>query len=102
MIEDWRYDDGKMAERQICLTAFIRQEIPINREVYEFCNYYVSNGMLQIPDTQQKLEEAIESHNGDLYSFVGEKLFKEFSIWQNLNERQESDQEIDQESEETS
>ena len=42
MIDDWRYDDGKMVERQLCLTSFIHQGIPINREVYEFCHYYVS------------------------------------------------------------
>ncbi len=86
MIEDWRYDDGKMAERQICLTAFIHKQMPINREVYEFCHYYVSNGMLKIPDTKEGLEEALVSHGGDLYSFVGEKLFKEFSKYQDLNE----------------
>jgi hypothetical protein len=86
MIEDWRYDDGKMAERQICLTAFIHQQIPINREVYEFCHYYVSNGLLNVPSTQQGLEEELVSHGGDLYAFVGENLFKEFSKYQTLNE----------------
>ena len=79
MIDDWRYDDGKMTERQICLTAFIHQGIPINREVYEFCHYYVSNGMLKIPDTKEKLEEELRSHNGDLYAFVGDGISKEFS-----------------------
>ena len=86
MLEDWRYDDGKMAERQICLTAFIHKQMPINREVYEFCHYYVSNGLLSIPATQEGLEEALVSHGGDLYAFVGENLFKEFSKYQNLNE----------------
>ena len=85
MIEDWRYDDGKMAERQICLTAFIHKQIPINKEVYEFCHYYVSNGMLKVPDTKEGLEEELASHGGDLYAFVGEKLFKEFSKYQTLN-----------------
>jgi|TARA_B100000035_G_scaffold128973_1_gene109640 hypothetical protein len=105
MIDDWRYDDGKMAERQICLTAFIHEGIPINREVYEFCHYYVSNGMLQVPSTQQQLEEELGRHNGDLYAFVGEKLFKEFSRWQSINERserQKSNQETNQTSKETS
>lgn len=86
MIDDWRYDDGKMAERQICLTAFIHKGIPINREVYEFCHYYVSNGMLQIPATEQELQEELVKHGGDLYAFVGDQLFKEFSKWQTLNE----------------
>ena len=86
MIEDWRYDDGKMTERQICLTAFIHKQMPINREVYEFCHYYVSNGLLSIHATQEGLEEALVSHGGDLYAFVGENLFKEFSKYQSLNE----------------
>jgi hypothetical protein len=85
MIDDWRYDDGKMAERQICLTAFIHQEIPINREVYEFCHYYVSNGLMNIPTSQEELEKELADHGGDLYAFVGKNLFKEFSIWQNIN-----------------
>ena len=104
MIEDWRYDDGKMAERQICLTAFIHKQMPINREVYEFCHYYVSNGLLSIPATQEGLEEALVSHGGDLYAFVGDGISKEFDLWKKINEgpiRQESDQEIDQASKET-
>jgi hypothetical protein len=105
MIDDWRYDDGKMRERQICLTAFIHQGIPINREVYEFCHYYVSNGMLKIPYTKEKLKEKLRSHNGDLYAFVGDGISKEFDLWKKINEgpvRQESDQETNQASEEAS
>ena len=85
MIDDWRYDDGKMAERQICLTAFIHQQIPINKEVYEFCHYYVSNGLMNIPASQEELEKELAAHGGDLYAFVGKKLFKEFSKWQDIN-----------------
>ena len=102
MIDDWRYDDGKMVERQLCLTSFIHQGIPINREVYEFCHYYVSNGMLKVPDTKEKLEEELRSHNGDLYAFVGDGISKEFSLWQKINERQEGNQETTEASEETS
>tara|TARA_B100000085_G_scaffold9546_1_gene8358 strand:- start:539 stop:757 length:219 start_codon:yes stop_codon:yes gene_type:complete len=68
-------------------------------------HYYVSNGMLKIPDTKEKLEEELGSHNGDLYSFVGDGISKEFSLWQKINEgpkRQESNQETNQASEETS
>ena len=94
MIEDWRYDDGKMAERQICLTAFIHKQMPINREVYEFCHYYVSNGLMNIPASQEELEKELESHGGDLYAFVGKNLFKEFSICHNINAVQGSKETI--------
>jgi len=61
--------------------------------------------MLKIPDTKEKLEEELRSHNGDLYGFVGDGIMKEFSLWQKINEgpkRQESNQETNQASEETS
>ena len=48
MNADWRYDDGKLHERQICLTCLIHNNIPINRNVYEFCNHVVSNGIIII------------------------------------------------------
>ena len=37
MIEDWRYDDGKMNERSLAMSAFVRKGIDLNRGVYEFC-----------------------------------------------------------------
>jgi len=61
--------------------------MPINREVYEFCHYYVSNGLMNIPASQEELEKELADHGGDLYAFVGKNLFKEFSIWQNINAR---------------
>ena len=44
MIEDWRYDDGKMNERSLAMSAFVRKGIELNRGVYEFCADFVSQG----------------------------------------------------------
>ena len=46
MIEDWRYDDGKMNERSLAISAFVRKGIDLNRGVYEFCADFVSQGVV--------------------------------------------------------
>jgi len=47
MIDDWRYNDGNMMARQFCLNAFIHKGIDLNKDVYEFCHNYVSEGRFQ-------------------------------------------------------
>ena len=44
---DWRYNDGQMHARQFCLNAFINARISLTKEVYEFCAYYIEEGLFQ-------------------------------------------------------
>lgn len=105
MIDDWRYDDGKMRERQIALTCFIHKGYEINRSVYEFCHYFVSNGLWgdTLPQTAEEAA-ALSETVIDIYEYAGHKLFKEYSAWQKVNEKtnqhEESNQENNQDSEE--
>ena len=99
MNEDWRYDDGKLHERQIALLCLIRNKIDINREAYEFCNYFVSNGLFngELPTEDNLMEDRLKQFGGDVSAMVSEKLMKEFSKWQILNERTPHDKENYQE-----
>jgi hypothetical protein len=106
MIDDWRYDDGKMRERQIALTCFIHEGYEINRSVYEFCHYFVSNGLWgdTLPQTAEEAS-AILKESG-IYKYAGRKLFEEYSAWRKVNEERpvykEGGQEDHQDSEEAS
>ena len=44
---DWRFNDGQMHARQFCLNAFIQHRINLTRDVYEFCAYYIEEGLFQ-------------------------------------------------------
>ncbi len=99
MIEDWRYDDGKMHERQLALMCLIKHKIDINREAYEFCNYFVSNGLFQgeLPTEDDMMEDRLKKHDGDVIQMVSAKVLKEFSNWQMLNEKPPNNKENNQE-----
>ncbi len=88
MNADWRYDDGKLHERQICLTCLIHNNIPINRNVYEFCNHVVSNGIIrpELPTEENPMTERLKKHNNDIFDMVAPTLLKEFNLWNKLNE----------------
>jgi hypothetical protein len=102
MIEDWRYDDGKMLERQLALTCFIRESIEINRNTYEFCHYYVSNGLMDLPKDKDKLQELFDQTGGDLFGHLSGKLFKEYTKWNDLNEETALNKESNQTNNQTS
>ena len=41
---DWRYRDENFQKRNFVLSGFVRMKIPLSREVYEFCDYIISQG----------------------------------------------------------
>lgn len=41
---DWRYRDDNFQKRNFVLSGFVRMKIPLTREVYEFCDYIISQG----------------------------------------------------------
>ena len=41
---DWRYRDDNFQKRHFILSGFVRMKIPLNRDVYEFCDYIISQG----------------------------------------------------------
>lgn len=41
---DWRYRDDNFQKRNFVLSGFVRMKIPLSREVYEFCDYIISQG----------------------------------------------------------
>ena len=88
MIDDWRYDDGKMHERQLCLTCFILDKHDIDRSIYEFCQYYVSNGLFgdKLPEDREALQEKCAEFGGDIFKYASEYLFKEYQKWKELSE----------------
>jgi hypothetical protein len=41
---DWRYKDDNFQKRSFILSGFVRMKIPLTRDVYEFCDYIISQG----------------------------------------------------------
>ena len=41
---DWRYRDDNFQKRHFILSGFVRMKIPLGRDVYEFCDYIISQG----------------------------------------------------------
>lgn len=41
---DWRKKDDNWQQRQFLLSAFVRSKITITANVYEFCDYAISQG----------------------------------------------------------
>ena len=41
---DWRYKDDNFQKRSFVLSGFVRMKMPLSREVYEFCDYIISQG----------------------------------------------------------
>jgi len=41
---DWRYRDDNFQKRHFILSGFVRMKISLNRDVYEFCDYIISQG----------------------------------------------------------
>jgi|TARA_A100001388_G_scaffold262860_1_gene232750 hypothetical protein len=43
MIDEWRYNPERLEERRFCLGALMFFEVPIDKDVYYFCDEYVNN-----------------------------------------------------------
>ena len=41
---DWRYKDENFQKRHFIMSGFVRMRMPLTREVYEFCDYIISQG----------------------------------------------------------
>lgn len=41
---DWRHKDENWQKRRFVLSAFVRMKIPLTKDVYEFCDYIISQG----------------------------------------------------------
>jgi len=41
---DWRYRDDNFQKRSFVLSGFVRMKLPLTRQVYEFCDYIISQG----------------------------------------------------------
>jgi hypothetical protein len=41
---DWRYKDDNFQKRSFVLSGFVRMKIPLTKDVYEFCDYIISQG----------------------------------------------------------
>jgi len=41
---DWRHKDENWQKRHFVLSAFVRMKIPLTKDVYEFCDYIISQG----------------------------------------------------------
>ena len=41
---DWRYRDDNFQKRSFVLSGFVRMKMPLTKEVYEFCDYIISQG----------------------------------------------------------
>ena len=92
MDEDWRYNDGKMHERQLALVCFSMYGYEINRTVYEFCHYFVSNGMFTgiLPTEEDPKEEELKKFGGNVYALAAEVLFREFTYYKEINDVKET------------
>jgi hypothetical protein len=43
-MHDWRLKDENWQKRSFILSAFVRMKISLTRDVYEFCDYIISQG----------------------------------------------------------
>jgi len=88
MIDEWRYDDGKMHERQICLICLVHHGEEITKEVYEFCHYFTSKDLFKdkLPDTKEKLQKKLTeaSAGGDIFKYVTPLVLDEYKKWKEL------------------
>ena len=41
---DWRYRNDNFQKRSFVLSGFVRMKMPLTRQVYEFCDYIISQG----------------------------------------------------------
>lgn len=41
---DWRLKDENWQKRHFVLSAFVRMKISLTKDVYEFCDYIISQG----------------------------------------------------------
>lgn len=87
MIEDWRYNDGKMQERALALGCFVMYDHVITKSVYEFCHYFVSNGLFGdiLPTEEDDKAEELKRFGGNVYALAAEPLFKEWTAWKEVN-----------------
>ena len=46
MIPEYRIDDDKVETRRLALMCLIHHNIDINKSAYEFCDYVVTEGLL--------------------------------------------------------
>ena len=59
---DWRYKDENFQKRSFVLSGFVRMKMSLTKEVYEFCDYIISQGhqfdlgSLHVVDQQIKEE----------------------------------------------
>ncbi len=42
---DWRHTDEELEKRRYLLTFFIKKGFTISSGLYEFCDYYISQGI---------------------------------------------------------
>lgn len=64
---DWRYQGEHFEQRAILMSSFIRNRIPLSIDVYEFCDFQISQGYT-VPEDNYELDK-------DMYVF--------FERWKN-------------------
>ena len=50
---DWRYQGEHFDQRSILLTSFVRLRVPLSSDVYEFCDFQISQGYTVPSDKDQ-------------------------------------------------
>ena len=71
--------------------CLIHHNIDINKSAYEFCDYVVTEGLLD--NIQEEGEEGLRRHGGDIVSLASEKLMTHFHTWQDTHDnKQKSNQ----------
>ena len=63
MNSDWRHTDEELEKRRYLLTFFIKKGFTISSGLYEFCDYYISQG----------------------FSGGGKEILKEYERFKNLS-----------------
>lgn len=72
---DWRVKDDLFKRRQFLLSSFARMKIEISSNVYEFCDYVISQGVTFPKDDLYSVDEKIR------------KLYKEYAEHTNWDDR---------------
>tara|TARA_Y100000401_G_C8125879_1_gene127614 strand:+ start:107 stop:391 length:285 start_codon:yes stop_codon:yes gene_type:complete len=91
MIPEYRIDDDKVETRRLALMCLIHHNIDINKSAYEFCDYVVTEGLLD--NIEEEGEEGLRRHGGDIVSLASEKLMTHFHTWQDTHDnKQKSNQ----------
>jgi hypothetical protein len=70
-MHDWRLKDENWQKRSFVLSAFVRMKIPLTKDVYEFCDYIISQGysfsLASLVEVDQQVREEYKKYLDNIF-----------------------------------